>query len=303
MNLRAIAERFATETFEAFNETTLDFEPIDLLGRVSLVDRFQSIYNKPLRRRTLFHAPEAQFPPSFTIRNTLTGSVYLLGQTRQDARPDEGNYHAITVLHLVTPEEPNPSSGLVSIYRKVPTGPADNPGWLEEQLIAQHYGDFEFRTASAEDGSYEKDIESYVVHLPKHANIDENDFVELGSRRMRVTVTMADSGFLQCRMDEEDDTRVNMVLHHWSDERTYDDTLHRYVNNKVDYNFTGEVISDYEMGTWLSDSTSYMDVVIDKQHIGVVPKEGDRVSYQGFSREVKRVEQHASSGQYRLRCE
>ena len=75
MNLRAIAEHFATETFEVFNETTLQFEPTDLEGRVSLVDRFQSIYNKPLRRRTFFHAPEAVFPDSFTIRNEITGAV------------------------------------------------------------------------------------------------------------------------------------------------------------------------------------------------------------------------------------
>ena len=303
MNLRAIAEHFATETFEVFNETTLQFEPTDLEGRVSLVDRFQSIYNKPLRRRTFFHAPEAVFPDSFTIRNDITGAVYLLGQTRQDGRPDEGNYHAITVLHLVTPEEPNPAAGLITVYRKVPTGPAENPGWLEEQEVAKHYGDLEFRTASAEDGSYETDVESYVGHFPRHADLRQHDFIELDGRRLRITVAMPDSGFMQARMDEEGDSRVNMVLHHWDGTRQYDSTLHRYVNNEVDYNFTGDVISDYDMGTWLSDSTSYIDVVVEQAHIGVEPKEGDRVEYEGVSREVIRVEQHGSRRQYRMRCQ
>lgn len=303
MNLRAIAEHFAKETFEAFNETTLAFEPIDLTGRVGLVDRFQSIYNKPLRRRTLFHAPEAKFPDSLTIRNTLTGETYIMGQTRQDGRPDEGNYHAITVLHLVTHEPPNSAAGLITVYRKVPSGPADNPGWLVEQAVAHHYGDFEFRAASSEGGSYEVDVESYVGHLPRHADLRQDDFLELDGRRLRVTVAMSDSGFMQCRMDEEADSRVDMVLNHWDGNRIYDDTLHRYVNNKQSYNFTGKVISDYEMGTWLSDSASYIDVVVDQAHIGVEPLEGDTVTYQGVDRTIKRVEEHDSRRQYRLRCE
>lgn len=303
MNLKGIAERYAKESFEAFNETTQTFEPIDLKGRVSLVDRFQSIYNKPLRRRTLFHRPDVTFPDSLTVREVASGEVYLMGQRRTDVRePGEGAYHEITVLHLVTHEPPNSASGVVEVHRRVAQGPAEDPGWLVDTVTSHHFADFEFRTSSKESGTYDFKVESFVVHLPRHADVRRNDFLVLDGRWMRVEDSFPDSGFLMCRADEEPDSRLDFVLRHRGGRR-YDENLMRYVDASKDYNVTGEVVSDYEMGTWLSESASYIDVVIDQEHVGVEPDEGDVLVYEGVERTVRRVEEHAGRRQYQLRCD
>lgn len=301
MNLKGIAELYATEPFEAFDETALAFVPTTVRGRVSLVDRFQSIYNKPLRRRTLFHAPGMAIPASRTVRNTLTGAVYLLGQERTDARPDLGAYHCDTVLHLVTDTGDSTAAGLTEVRRRVPKGPSTNPGWLVEEVVAQHYADFEFRTSSREGDTVDLKVGNFVVHMPRHAQLKRNDFLVIHGRQFRVVDAFPDSGFMLSRVDEEADSRVDLVIHHGTG-RVYDKTLGRYVENAVSYNVTAEVITDIDVGAWASESQSYFDVVVDHDAIGAPPVAGMQVEYLGKRRTVRRVETQQGVLQYRLRC-
>lgn len=301
MHLDKQALRFAQETFEAFDEATLTFVPTSVSGRVSLVDRFQSIYNKPLRRRSLNHSPDVVFPDSLTIRSKITGEVYLIGQRRGDARPDLGHYHDLTVLHLVTDEGENSSAGLATLHRKVPKGPPDDPGWLEEEVVGHHYVDLEFRTSSDETDAYDISIMGFTAHFHKNAELQRQDFVELHGRFFRVVDHYPDSGFYLARMDEEPDTRVNLVAHR-QDVQRYDQDLMRYVTDTVSYNVTGEVVTNYDIGEWASESQSYVDVVIDRNHIGFTPEAGLVIELDGRQRTVRRVSTQAGEKQYRLRC-
>lgn len=301
MYLNRIAERHAQEPFEAFDEASLSFVPSALAGRVGLVDRFQSIYNKPLRRRTLYHSPDQEFPASGTIRSTITGDVYLLGQRRPDARPHLGHYHDITTLHRVTDEGECSSSGLAELYRRVPEGPADDPGWLVEKLVAHHYVDLEFRTSSNEQDAYDTKIMNYTAHFPSGAKLFRHDGVKLHGRVFRVIDHYPDSGFMLARMDEEADHRVNLLIHRKSGTR-FDQDAMRYVSEERSYKVTAEVVTNYDMAEWLDDTQSYIDVVVEQDHIGFAPEAGDIVELDGRRRTVKRVSTQAGERQYRLRC-
>ena len=87
----------------------------------------------------------------FYIKLTLTssGDVYIIGQERQDARfdvTDGDTYIKMAMVHLVTPKIDG-SSGLAVQTRKVPIGPAGNPGWLVDVVLAEDFLDGEIGRA------------------------------------------------------------------------------------------------------------------------------------------------------------
>lgn len=302
MFLGLVAQRRLVESFEGWDEATKTFVPGAFVGRIEIADRFLSNFNKPLRRRMLFTAPDVVFPASRTFRHQGTGDVYLVGQSRQDATAGGGNPHImLTVCHLVT-EEPNGSSGLATLYRKAPVGPGTDPGWLVETVLGQAYMDIEFRTSASEPETHEIRVQNFFGFLPRHIQCEPWDFVELQGKRYRVVDAFADSGLSGLRVDEELDNRLDFTLTHRG-QRTYNRVTHEYDVTEATYNVTGVLIREHEFPTWSSESEDYLDVVIDKAHIGFQPvPDVMSLEFQGRPRVIKHVTLQTGEKQYRLRC-
>lgn len=300
MFIDKIAQENLTEPMEAWDETLQAFVPGSFLGRIDLADRFLSNFNKPLRRRMLYTRPGTQFPQSFTFRHPGSGDIYLIGQGRQDAAA--GNpYIQLNVCHLVT-DVPGGSSGLATLYRRAPSGPPENPGWLVEHEVKKAFMDIEFRTSAKEADTYEIVVENYYAFLPRHIRCEEWDFLELQGKRYRVVDVFADSGMSGLRVDEEVDPRINFVLHK-PGTRTYNRTTHEYEVTSTSFNVTGVPVKYHEFPTWSSESVSYIDVFIDREHIGFRPEAGQFLEFEGRKREIKQVSTQPGERQYRLRCE
>lgn len=300
MDLGAIAERWVNEPMEAFNETTLSFEPAGFEARISLVDRFLSNFNRPLRRRMLHYSPSATLPASSTIRHPDTGDVYLIGQRRDDS--DQGtDYHALAVCHLVTDEGPGSSAGLAEVVRASPVGPADDPGWLVESTVAHHYTDLEFRSSLNEADLHQTRIESFVLWLPSHADLRKYDFLLLKGRRHRVTDVYPDSGFIMARVDQEDDFRIDTVVH-VKEGKVYDQQLMRYVASNASYNVTMLLDAVHDYASWVSDSQDHVLLSVEEDHIGFRPQPGMEVEFEGRRRVIRYVHYYRGERQYKLRC-
>lgn len=303
MFLGLVAQRKLVESFDAWDEATQAFVPGAFVGRIEIADRFLSNFNKPLRRRMLFTAPDVVFPASRTFRHSGTGDVYLVGQSRQDATAAGGNPHImLTVCHLVT-EEPNGSSGLATIYRKAPAGPSSEPGWLVDAELAKAFMDIEFRTSASEPETFEVRVQNFFGFLPRHIECQPWDFIELQGKRFRVVDAFSDSGLAGLRVDQEEDPRINFVLRR-KGSRTYNRLTHEYGAVDTVHNVTGYLVREKEFPAWSSDATPYLDVVIERSHIGFQPAPDDMsLVYEGRSRVIRHVSLQAGERQYLLRCE
>lgn len=299
MYLRKIANRFARQAWEEFDEDSQTFVPSDVRGSLTAVDRFIPNYNLPTRRRLFHHDPDMTFPDSRVIRSVDTGDVYALGIARYDSNAVESNYHGLTLVHMMTDQEGD-SSGLATFHRRVAKGPANDPGWLEDTILRRTYVDLEFRTSENVEGAYEMQILNFFIRMPIVVDLNTNDFVELHGTTYRVIETYPDTGFTVARADKREDPRINFIVQH--NDRRYDPDKMRYVDDVTEYKVTGELVAGYEFGMWLSDSQDYIDVVVYKENIGIVPQTGHFIVFGGRKREITRVSTQSGEKQYRMRC-
>ena len=303
MFLGLVAQRKLTETFEVWDPIAEVFGPTTFKGRIEIADRFLSNFNKPLRRRMLFTAPGEQLPESVTFRHPGTGDVYLLGQDRQDATIGNGTPHIrLSVCHLVT-EELNGSAGLATLYRKAPAGPAEDPGWLVESIVARGFADIEFRTSASQPETEEIRVQNFIGFLPRTVTCEPWDYLELQGKRYRVVDSFADSGFSAFRVDFEPDRRIDFVVHRIGP-RTYDRVTHEYTSVRSSHNVSGMMVRENSFPEWTNDAEGYIDVVINTDHIGFAPEpDTTEVEYRGRRRVVRNVSLQTGDLQYRLRCE
>lgn len=300
MYLGKIAERWVNEPLDVYDEASETFTPAAFTGRISLTDRFLSNFNRPLRRRMLHYSPTAEIPGSYTIRHPDTGDVYIIGQRREDTNRGI-DYHAMAVCHLVTDEGPNSSAGLATLTRKVPQGPADDPGWLVETQAGRHFIDIEFRSSLNDADLHQQRVESFVMWMQKNADLRKYDFVELHGHTYRVTDVYPDSGFLMARIDQEEDYRVDLVVK-VQGSKVYDKDLMRYTTQDRSYNVTMLLDSDHDFGSWVADSSDYLDLSVQEEHIGFTPEPGMVIEYDGRERTVRQVQHYRGERQYKLRC-
>jgi hypothetical protein len=304
MFLAKIAQKNMKEVFSGYDRATKTFVERAFEGRIDLTDRFLSIYNRPTRKRQLYVSPSENLPDSYVFKHPSSGDVYILGQERQDARHDVergSTYVKMIMCHVVTPKLDG-SSGLAKQMRKVPQGPPENPGWLVEEEVTETFMDIEFRTSSAEQGSYDIKIENFYAWTPITVDADQQDFFLLNGINYRVVDTFTDLGMRGLRLDRETDNRVDFVI--TVSEKVYDLETHKTNTVKTSYNVTGIIPDNTDVSKWGdARAASSIDIVIEEAHIGFPPKPNMTVQYQGLSRIVKNVTTQAGEKQYRLVCE
>lgn len=291
------------ERFHGYDSITEEFQDNSFSGRIDLTDRFLSIYNRPTRKRQLFVKPDEPLPESGVFKHPSTGEVYILGSGRKDARYDveDGNpYVMLCMIHLVT-ETQNGGSGKSEQYRKLPQGPAEDPGWLVNTKISDTFMDVEFRTNSSEAGLYDSKIANFYAWVPLITEVKQWDFLVLNGINYRVVDHFTDMGMRGLRLDQEADPRVDLVV--TVNKRVYDQEEHAFINQKTPYNVTGIIPDNQELASWGTNNSSSIQVVIEKDHIGFKPLPDMFVTFEGRERRIKSVDTQAGEKQYRLYCE
>lgn len=304
MFLAKIAQKNMKESLDGWDKDSKDFIPNSFSGRIALTDRFLTIYNRPTRKRQLYIKPDEPMPDSGVFRHPSSGDIYMIGQERQDARYDvEGGntYVKLVMCHLVTPKFEG-SSGLAKLWRRVPKGPANDPGWLVNELIEENYLDIEFRTSAAEVGVYDSKVENFYAWMPISVFTKQWDFLELNGMTYRVVDTFTDIGLRGLRLDRESDPRIDVTIT-TTEERKYNKELHRYEGGSSTFNITVIIPEQQEFAHWGSSNSSTIQVVVESDHIGFVPKEDMIITYEGRERVIRRVSTDANLQQYRMYCE
>lgn len=305
MHLNKIAQKNMHEKFEVWDRETQTFSRRGFEGRVHLMDRFLSIYNRPLRKRQLFVKPGTRLPESRVFRHPKSGCVYLIGQGRQDAASnvDSGDtYVSMYMCHEVTPE-PGSSSGLASYFRRGPKGPLTDPGWLVEEELEPVFIDMEFRTSSTDTAAYDHKIESLFCWAPLWLEAKAWDFIELWGERYRVVDTYVEAGLRGLRIDREKDVRVDFTIQR--NQQVFDPVGRKWTDNIEEFNVTGVIVDTSDLANWRGVfrediPSSNAVVAVNYDHIGFTPEVGMRLNLGGRVREIKEVHAQAGDKQYKM---
>ena len=275
-------------------------------GRITLTDRFLSIYNRPTRKRQLFVRPGTKLPETYVMQHPSSGDIYMIGQGRMDARDnvDGGKaYVDMYMIHLCTPVAGG-TSGLAVQTRKAPKGPPENPGWLVEEVVGETFIDMEFRTSSAEEGVYDTKTENFYAWTPITVEAEQQDFFTLNGINYRVVDTFTDGGLRGLRLDREPDNRVDFEIT-VDGPPVFNPVTYEMEASKETYEVTGTVRSKTELALWRTEvrTAPQIEVIIEERHIGFVPKPNMVIKYQGLERTVRDVTTQAGERQYTLVCE
>ena len=300
MFLGNLAERWVNEPLEAFDDQTMMFVPSEFVARISLVDRFLSNFNRPLRRRMFHYRPDAPIPANRTVRVKATGAVFILGQARTDSNAGE-QYHEMAMAHLVTDEGPNSSAGLAQFSRHSPEGPEDNPGWVTEKPNGVGWCDTEFRTSLNEPDLVDERIETFIAWFSSASDIAVHDMINLHNRLYRVTDTYADSGLLMARLDRRETYYIDALVTVKNGTR-YDTELRRYVADEQVYQVSVTLNADHDYVTWSTESDDTIMLSIDQEHIGFRPRPGMTVTFEDRERVIRQVSYYRGERQYKVRC-
>lgn len=198
-------------------------------GRFAPVDRFLSNFHKPLQRRMLFTDADVELPAIRVIKDPISDTIFLLGQSRIDVQ-DGKRLQRLSVCHDVSTE----NSGKVSYYNYDPIDPATAlEGETGKVLVGDYFISVEYvSTKSAEFGD-----EAFQGKLLAYAQLDtpfkRDGTFSIGDKSYKVIQSYIDSGF-SCAVVLEQEDDIQQVTIDLIDETTsrYDpvsgDKIHNF---------------------------------------------------------------------------
>lgn len=293
MFLNKIAQENLRENFDSYERATGDFLLNDFQGRIDLTDRFLTIYNRPTRKRQLFTAPETKMPESGIMRHPHTGSIYIVGSPRMDARWDVAGgkpYIQLSMLHEVTPA--GTTSGLAKHTRKVFEGAEQD--WLVTEELAEKYMDVEFRTSANDVDVFLGTIENYFAWLSLSETIERFDTLTIGTVSYLVLDVYTEMGMTSLRVAKRDDPRVNLKF--FRKGKVFNEDTLQYETTTKEERVTGMV----PKATDNLELDSSAVVVVDTDHILFEPKVNMDIEIHGRKLTVQSVFLQASERQWRL---
>lgn len=301
MFLAAIAQKDMHEAFLGFSETAKDFSAGVFSGRLGPTDRFLSIYNQPTRMRQVFLPPDTVLPESGVFRHAPTEDIYLVGVVRLDSLWDvtDGEpYVALMTAHLCTPSVEG-GSGLAQLRRRSPMGPASDPGWLVDSLVAESYIDTQLLNVTKERDLYDWKTPNYTAWMAQHIKPQQWDTIVLDGVTYRVQDAYSDLGMTGMRIDLSADPRVDLVVN--KVERVYNPATYDYETTKTPYNVTAKLEDSEDTAAWGNPSKT-LELSIQFGHIGFAPEPDMEVVYAGVTRRIKQVTTPPGEQQYRVTC-
>lgn len=268
------------------------------------VDRFLSIYNRPVRRRQISHEPGAHFPDSMLIRNPGDGSVYLIGADRTDT---DGNItvETLTTLHQV--------GQVCTVKRRQLSESASetDPGWLEYVTVGEFYFDAELRTVSEESDLASEFVGKYFT-FTHFSGLEPNDVIYFpDGQSYIVEMPYQDAGFWSARVARMKDAREDIVIS--KVEATGTTSTTGWNPYDPDGSSGSEGQNDFDVTAWVGRSMSepgtehvsvnQLKIFIDKFAIGFEPTTSHTIKVGEEDWKVREVKYNHTFEQYKLSCE
>lgn len=296
MDLKALASYFMDTSFDYWNESTQAWVLAWSVGYMAALDRFQTIYSRPIHLRTFGFPLETTLPASKTIRVNGTSEVYVLGQVRTD-HSSGSQYQMLVAGRLCS----GLGGGLAQVHRKVTQGTSPNLGPLVDTTVASHYADTEL-FATRRDAETDQDFdETYLVVLPAHCATVEDDFIHLGGRTLRVASVYTDSGFVVAKAEETADERVNFTYKSNTVTHT-PGSGNRASSGGSDYTTTGIIRNYTVMDGGAGANKITFDVHVKKAHMGYTPDTTGKISYLSKVANVFDVFFDSKQSEWCLKC-
>lgn len=266
-------------------------------GRIAPVDRFLSNFHKPLQRRMLFSDPTQAFPSTGVIRCKATGEIFLIGESREDAKNDKA-FDRLTVLHVVS----NTSSGTAEYfnYRNDLADPLN--GDIAKTSEGEFYIALEYVSTKSSEAGDEAYQGKFMMYGPENMPLQRDGVFSLLGKSYKVVQAYKDSGFTCGILLEQEDDMLSIV-YHAVDEGTsgYDVASGTITLNTVDYTFAGTVdhIRQNEQGH------KFLDVFLKHTPLPVKISTGDSLTLpeQGKVKIVTIITDVNSQGQIHLACQ
>lgn len=299
MDLRAIATHFNWEAFDYLDPTTRLWVSC-ITGRFAPADRFLSNFNRPTRKRMLFTEFDSDLTQVDVIKHTLTGDQYIVGVSRKDAFL-AGKITQLLICHMVTPN--GKTAGIGQFIRPTVSGTGDDLGWVTLEDIGEAFLDLELRSTSTEPGSKEAQIGSYYCWTEKNKALLDNDGFTLHGTDYVVEEVAYDSELLYLRVVSRSHHFSDFVISYDTGVRQRDPLTGLYSQGVVDRNVSGYIVATHNGNDgFATDSGDYIEIRIDKAHIGFKPMPDQSLTYEGKTYVISYVEDAEHRNQWHIKA-
>jgi len=266
------------------------------------VDRFLSIYNKPVRRRQMGHEPGAYFPETLVLRNPADSSIYVIGAERTDTVGGL-TVETLTTLHQV--------GKTYEVHRRVlsETATPSDPGWLELELVGEFYFDSELRTVT-EESAHAGEFVGKFFTFTNCSVLEPNDVISSeNSPSFIVEAPYKDAGFYSARIAQLKDTREDIQI---VKEAAIPSGSGGWNPHDPDGTSSTELPEEYNITAWVGASmtepvtdtiaSNELKVFVDEYAIGFEPTISCTIKARGVDWKVGKVSYNYQFEQYRLDC-
>ena len=176
------------------------------LGRLYPIDRFKSIYPRPVQRETLGVMNSVSLPASQTIKHSATGYVYAVSSLKRCDVENDEVYDSLLALHRV-------EAG--SLVRYSTLGSGDDLGPLTAETPVTVYANAELRTEYKLPDTHRASAGNFLVTTPEDSGltIQAYDEITLNGKTYVLTEIYGDSGFALARADDRPSSYENLIYY------------------------------------------------------------------------------------------
>lgn len=290
MDISQVAAYFDLQSFDEFDFNSSSWLVNSFKGQLKLADKFIAIWNRPTRNRMIYVAPD-QEPASSVVRVSNTGDVLMLKTAQRDTHADN-HYRTVIGGHL--------SAGAAVVKRLLPVGPPENPGWAVQAVILNTFADVELRSVNENTDRELLAYGHFFMFLPRGTGLMDHDTVVLNGKDYYVLETYIDSGLEAARVTARPDERVNMVYTSLG-APVYDENTSEMTRPETNSNVTGKITIRKIVEEENSEiPRKVVEVLVRKPFIGLIPKIGDKITFQGFTYVINSVGENSLRDEWLL---
>lgn len=290
MDLARAAAYYSTTTLDAYNFATNQWDLAAFQGAIKAAPESVTINDLTAKKRMLFLAAGVRSPSS-VIRMAASNDIFMV-ETRQSDIYNDSEYQAVFNLHEVT--------GVATIYRALPIGPTNDPGWAMNSAYATTFADSVFQRLPMDQVTAIRQYGLYILYFPADCPVQDHDSVNLNGVTYFLFETYRSEGLVSARCTSKADVRKNLV-YIVVNPSAYNPATLTPGKSEVAYNVTAEVQpTDFqEIGSdnVVKDS---IKVMIDTRWIGVIPKLNDKIVTGGKTYIVKQISQDLVFDQWNI---
>lgn len=300
LSLRTAASYFRGDSFTGWNQNTGVFGD-EFVGRLFVIDRFKSIYNRPTRRQKMTISSDIILPESYVVRREQDQEIFLVSHlVEKEFWKGSDNYDNVATLHRVK----SIGSGSASFYSARTYGTDDDLGFVEVLEESSGFVDLELRSTSREDATLDVSIDDYVATYSNNFEPEPGDYFFIDGSYYRVENPYVDSGFKCARVTHEEPAYTECTYKLRNPPTvSYDPStgvVDRGTQDDRDVSCligSSKEIRNTDTGAMGKELTVY----IYERHIGFVPHVGDRVIIKETEYRIEDIEYSKLELQWKLK--